>query len=72
MITKQDGPTDLVNSLVTVCKPGKIRICMDPKDLNQHIKREHYHLVTVEEIIERLLKSSLDLMLAWLLAHSAR
>ncbi|XP_065941318.1 retrovirus-related Pol polyprotein from transposon 297 [Magallana gigas] len=54
VITKQDGPTDWVNSMVTVRKPGKIRICVDPKDLNQHIKREHYHLVTVEEIIERL------------------
>ncbi|XP_052721703.1 uncharacterized protein K02A2.6-like [Crassostrea angulata] len=54
VITKQDGPTDWVNSMVTVRKPGKIRICVDPKDLNQHIKREHYHLLTVEEIIERL------------------
>ncbi|XP_061170579.1 uncharacterized protein K02A2.6-like [Saccostrea echinata] len=54
VITKQDSPTDWVNSMVTVRKPGKIRICLDPKDLNPHIKREHYHLVTVEEIIERL------------------
>lgn len=54
VIAKQDGPTDWVHSMVTVRKPGKIRICLDPKDLNPHIKREHYHLVTVEEIIERL------------------
>ena len=54
VITKQDSPTDWVHSMVTVRKPGKIRICLDPRDLNPHIKREHYHLVTVEEIIERL------------------
>ena len=47
-------PTDWVHSMVIVRKPGKIRVCIDPKDLNPAIKREHYHLVTVEEIAERL------------------
>ncbi|KAK3084719.1 hypothetical protein FSP39_017965 [Pinctada imbricata] len=58
VITKQDEPTDWVHSMVIARKPGKIRICIDPKDLNAAIKREHYHLVTVEEIAERLPNST--------------
>ena len=45
-------PTDRVNSLVVVEKPnGKLRICLDPKDLNKAIKRHHFHLPTTEEIL---------------------
>ena len=41
VIAKQDEPTD---SLVTVRKSNRIRVCIDPKDMNCAIKREHYHL----------------------------
>jgi hypothetical protein len=57
VIAKQDEPTDWVSSIVVVRKPGKLRICLDPKDLNRAIKREHYHLQTIDEIIERLPKA---------------
>ena len=57
VIAKQDEPTDWVSSMVVVRKPGKLRICLDPKDLNRAIKREHYHLQTIDEIIERLPKA---------------
>jgi hypothetical protein len=40
VIAKQDEPTDWVSSMVVVRKPGKLRICLDPKDLNRAIKRE--------------------------------
>lgn len=50
-ITKVTVPTDWVSSMVVVCKKGKIRICLDPKDLNKAIKREHYPLSTVEEVV---------------------
>ena len=40
--------------MVIVPKDGKLRICLDPKDLNQAIKREHYPLPTIEEIATRL------------------
>lgn len=40
--------------MVIVRKPGKLCICIDPKDLNRAIKREHYHLETIDEIIERV------------------
>ena len=39
VIVQQKEPTDRVNSMVNVIKPnGKLRICMDPKDLNRAIK----------------------------------
>ena len=48
-------PTAWVSSMVVVPKKdGKIRICLDPKDLNIAIQREHYPLPTIEEIATRL------------------
>jgi len=40
--------------LAACVKPGKLRICMDPRDLNRAIKREHYQMPTIEEIATRL------------------
>ena len=35
-------------------KNNEIRICLDPKELNAVIKREHYPLPVMEEIAPRL------------------
>ena len=44
-------PADWVSSLVCVDKPdGSIRVCLDPKDLNVAIKREHYPSPLVDDI----------------------
>ena len=51
VIERIQEPTDLVNSMVTVIKPnGKLRICIDPRDLNKAIRREYYPMRTIEEI----------------------
>lgn len=48
-------PTDWVNSLVIVQKKdGNIRLCLDPKPLNECIKRSHYQFPTFEEIIHKI------------------
>ena len=48
-------PTDWVNSMATIVKPnGKLRICIDPRDLNKAIKREYYPTRTIEEIVTRM------------------
>ncbi|KAL1446523.1 hypothetical protein WDU94_003657 [Cyamophila willieti] len=55
IIQKVDVPTDWVsNMVIKEKKNGDLRICIDPKALNQEIKREHYALPTCEEIIQRL------------------
>ena len=48
-------PTHWINSIVVVPKKdGTLRICLDPKDLNHAIQREHYQLPTIEDIATRL------------------
>ena len=32
----------------------KVRLCLDPKDLNKAIKREHYYTRTIDEILPQL------------------
>ena len=51
VITKIDQPTDWVSSLCVVDKKnGKLRVCLDPRDLNRAIKRQHYKLPSRAEI----------------------
>ena len=40
--------------MVVPKKDGKIRLCLDPKDLNQALQREHYPLPTIEDLETRL------------------
>ena len=41
--------------MIAVRKPtGKLRICIDPKDLNQALKRPHYLTPTIKEILPHL------------------
>ena len=55
VIKKVQEPTEWVNSMVINEKrSGKLRICIDPRDLNKVISREHYQLPTQEEITARL------------------
>ena len=55
IIAKVDKPTNWVNSLVIVeKKDGSLRLCVDPKDLNQVIRREHFQIPTFEDVVSRL------------------
>ena len=55
IVSKVDEPTDWVNSLVIVeKKTGQLRLCIDPRDLNKNIKREHFHLPTKTKITAEL------------------
>ena len=41
--------------MVCVTKPnGKLRLCLDPKDLNQAIKRPHYRTPALEDVLSKL------------------
>lgn len=47
-------PTDWVSSMVVVAKPNKLRICIDPRNLNKFVKRSHHPMPTIEETIADL------------------
>ena len=51
VLVKVDEPTDWVHNLVVVEKKnGSLRLCLDPKNLNHVVKREHYRIPTIQEI----------------------
>ena len=55
IIALTEKPTDWVNSLVIGEKPnGKLRMCLDPRPLNNAIKRKHIQLPTVDQIFSQM------------------
>ena len=47
-----DTPTDWVSSLVIVKKPnGKLRVCINPKPLNKALKRSHYSVPVIDDLL---------------------
>ena len=51
-------PTEWVSSMITTMKPdGNIRLCIDPHHLNRELKRSHYPLPIIEEILPELTKA---------------
>ncbi|XP_031334069.1 uncharacterized protein K02A2.6-like [Photinus pyralis] len=54
-IRKVEHPTEWLQPLVIVEKPnGDLRLCLDPKQLNCAIKREHFLIPSMEEISAKL------------------
>ena len=55
IICKVTELTIWVNLLVCVEKPnGKIRVCLDPKALNENIRRSYYPMWSVDDITSEL------------------
>jgi hypothetical protein len=55
VITKVKEPIQWVNSLVIAEKPnGTFRICLDPRDLNKAIRRPHYPMKTLNDVLPQL------------------
>jgi hypothetical protein len=55
VIAEVEHPRSFVSNLVIVeKKDGSLRICLDPKDLNKVLIREHYLIPTLEEIVPKL------------------
>lgn len=71
IITQVTEPKQWVNSTVTVEKPKtvKLRICFDPKALNDAICRPHYPMPTLDDVTINLVGakhfSSLDITHAY-------
>lgn len=48
-------PTPWVSSMVTVLeKNGRVRVCLDPSDLNKAVKWDRYPLTSLEDVVSRL------------------
>lgn len=55
IISPVEHPTEWVNNLQIVEKPnGKLRICLDPKPLNECIQREHFLIPTIDDFTSKL------------------
>ena len=58
VIKPVDTQTDWVSSLVVVKKPiGKLRVCIDPKPLDKALKRSHYPLLVIDDLLLDLSKA---------------
>ena len=54
-IQKIENPTDFINNLViNEKKDGSIRLCLDPKRLNEQIMRERFEIPTFEQVAASL------------------
>ena len=55
IIAPVTDPTEWISSTIVVPKKnGTLRLCLDPKELNAAIQREHYPLPTIEDVATRL------------------
>jgi RNase H-like domain found in reverse transcriptase/Reverse transcriptase (RNA-dependent DNA polymerase)/Integrase zinc binding domain/Integrase core domain len=55
VIAPVEGVTPITSNMVIVRKnKDKIRICLDPSELNKHVKRRHHPLTSMDEIATRL------------------
>lgn len=55
IIAPVQKPTEWVNSMVCVRKKnGRVRICIDPTDLNKAIQREHYPMNELDDTVTRV------------------
>ena len=55
LIKKCTEPTAWVHSIVAAKKRNnKLRVCLDPSDLNRAVTREHFPMQTVEDVISRM------------------
>ncbi|KAK7901454.1 hypothetical protein WMY93_018223 [Mugilogobius chulae] len=56
-ITAVTEPTDWISNMVIVNRPQKLRICLDPKFLNKALRRSHYIMPTLEDVLYKLPKA---------------
>ena len=51
ILKEVNEPTIWISSFVAVEKHGKLRICIDPKDLNKALKRNHCYIKPLDDIL---------------------
>ena len=54
VIARVEEPTEWISNLVIINKPDKLRICLDPVDLNRAIQRPRYQMPTLDDLLPEL------------------
>ncbi|GFW10522.1 retrovirus-related Pol polyprotein from transposon 17.6 [Trichonephila clavipes] len=54
IISKVEEPTEWVSNMVIIDSPKKLRICLDPRPLNEVVKRPHYPIPTAYALVTKL------------------
>ncbi|GFX84658.1 retrovirus-related Pol polyprotein from transposon 17.6 [Trichonephila clavipes] len=54
IISKVEEPTEWVSNMVVIDSPKKLRICLDPRPLNEAIQGPHYTIPTADALITKL------------------
>lgn len=54
VIEKVEEPTPVVSNVVLVEKEGKLRVCIDPSDINKAVKRRHFKMKSLDEIASKI------------------
>lgn len=61
-LTSVSEPTDWISNMVIVKQSEKLRICIDPKPLNQALKRCHYIMPTLGDVLYKLLRARICML----------
>ena len=57
VMAKVDTPTEWTSSMVAAKRGDKLRICLDPKDLNKALRRSPVPMPTIDDIAPKLTKA---------------
>ena len=65
IVKKVNIPKEWISSIVVVSTPSKIRISLDPQDLNKAVIRPKYQMPTLDKLLPKLSKVRYSLL--WML-----
>lgn len=59
MVEKVEEPSEWISNILIVRRKQKLRICLDPFQLNKALQREHLQSSTIEEILPEVSKAKI-------------
>ena len=56
IVAKVEIPTSWISNMTAVWKSGKaeVQICLNPRDLNKAVRRNHFNIPTLEDVLPEL------------------
>ena len=54
VLAKVTEPTPWISNMVAIKTPKKLRVCLDPQELNKAVVRNHYRMPTIDEVAPKL------------------